>query len=321
MGFDIVSVKSIVKGVVSFLPGSKVLSRREGGGANSARYCYSVWLRHLVLAHQNGMRKMPLTVAELGPGDSLGIGIAALLSGIESYYAFDVVNYIRSEQNLKILDEMLSLFESRSPVPDEVEFPHLFPRISDYSFPCNILGNDRLAKSLSPARVNAVRSALKKPAPGSDQMCCISYSVPWDAGSVLREDSVDFILSQAVLEHVDDPGNAYSSMYRWLKPGGYISHEIDFKSHGTTRDWNGHWRYSDALWRVVCGRREYFLNREPLSSHLLFAESAGFELKFLSKVHAPMQGPRARFAPRFAQLDDDDLTTSSAYMLLYKNQE
>lgn len=320
MGFDVASVKSIVKGVMSFLPGSKVLSRREGGGANSARYCYSVWLRHLVLAHQNGMSKMPLSVAELGPGDSLGIGIAALLSGIGSYYAFDVVNYIRSEKNLKILDGMLSLFETRSPLPDEVEFPHLFPRTIDYSFPCNILGNDTLAKSLSPARVNAIRTALKKPAQEGDITRCISYSVPWNSGSVLRENSIDFIISQAVLEHVDDLWNAYSSMYRWLKPGGYVSHEIDFKSHGTTRDWNGHWRYSDSLWSVVCGRRKYFLNREPLSSHLRFAESAGFELKCLSKVHMPIQGTRAALAPRFAQLDDDDLTTSSAYLLLHKNE-
>jgi SAM-dependent methyltransferase len=320
MGFDAVSAKAIIKGIVSFLPGSKVLNRRERGGANSARYCYSVWLRHLVLSHQHGMSKIPRVVAELGPGDSLGIGIAALLSGVESYCAFDVVNYSRSERNLKILEEILLLFETRAPVPDEAEFPKLFPRLNNYSFPCNILGNDTLAKSLLPTRVSAIRTALKKSSQTGDYMSCISYSVPWNASSVLRENSIDLVLSQAVLEHVDELENAYSSMYRWLKPGGYMSHEIDFKSHGTTRDWNGHWSYGDVLWRIVRGKRAYLLNREPLSSHLRYAESAGFDLKWLSKVHMSMQTPRRDLAPRFAQLDDNDLTVSSTYLLAHKNE-
>ncbi len=320
MKFNAVAAKSIIKGIMSFLPGSKILSRRERGGANSARYCYSVWLRHLILAHQHGVCKIPRVVAELGPGDSLGIGIAALLSGAGSYCALDVVKFIRAEQNLKILDEMLSLFEIQSPVPDEVEFPQIFPRLKDYSFPCDILDNDTLEKSLSSTRVSEIRTALKEPALAGDHSSRISYSVPWDSGSVLRENSIDFIISQAVLEHVDEIDNAYSSMYRWLKPGGYISHEIDFKSHGITSDWDGHWRYGDVLWRIVRGKRKYLINREPLSSHLRCVESAGFDLKLLSRVQMPMQSPRIELAPRFAQLDDDDLTTSSAYVLAHKNE-
>ncbi len=321
MEFDVVAAKAIIKGIVSFFPGSKALSRREDGGTNSARYCYSAWLRHLILAHQNGMSEIPRAVAELGPGDSLGIGVAALLSGTEFYCAFDIDNFIRSEQNMKILDEMLALFETRSPVPDEVEFPRLFPRLNNYSFPDNIIGDDTLAKSLSATRVSEIRTALENPSLIGDHTSCISYSVPWNAGSVVRKNSIELILSQAVLEHIDELEKAYSSMYYWLKPGGLSSHEIDFKSHGTARDWNGHWRYRDLLWRIVRGNRKYFLNREPLSSHLRYAESAGLDLKLLLKVTMPMQRSRVKLAPRFAQLGDDDLTTSSAYLLLRKEEQ
>ena len=37
------------------------------------------------------LARAPKMVAELGPGDFLGVGLAALVSGVESYHAFDVV--------------------------------------------------------------------------------------------------------------------------------------------------------------------------------------------------------------------------------------
>src|SRR3977135_940863 len=39
----------------------------------SARYCYSVWLRHLVNAWQQGLHTLPEVVVELGPGSSQGV--------------------------------------------------------------------------------------------------------------------------------------------------------------------------------------------------------------------------------------------------------
>ncbi len=48
------------------------------GGTVSARYCYSVFMRHRVIAAQYGMIQPPTTVVELGLGDSLGIGLMAI---------------------------------------------------------------------------------------------------------------------------------------------------------------------------------------------------------------------------------------------------
>lgn len=43
------------------------------------------------MAYKNGLPVHPDTVAGLGPGDSLGFGLAALISGADKYFAFDVV--------------------------------------------------------------------------------------------------------------------------------------------------------------------------------------------------------------------------------------
>jgi len=82
-------LKPVLKGVATMVPGlHRLLARPGGGSTDSAEYCYGVWLKHLTFLWQSGMREMPSSVAELGPGDSLGVGLAALLSGASRFYAW-----------------------------------------------------------------------------------------------------------------------------------------------------------------------------------------------------------------------------------------
>src|SRR5262245_66258769 len=60
------------------------------GGTVSPRYCYSVWLRHVGLMHAHGLDTDPRTLVELGPGESIGVECAALLTGAERYVAHAV---------------------------------------------------------------------------------------------------------------------------------------------------------------------------------------------------------------------------------------
>lgn len=299
----------LARGMARHLGLPSITRDTDVGESASGRYCYSVWLRHIVRAHSAGLRTELGSVAELGPGSSIGVGLAALLSGAHSYYAADVVEYACTQSNIDVLEELVHLFSARAPIPDEEEFPHLFPRLSNYAFPDHVLPNERLQASLKPERVAAIRNAVRgQNADSSDVR--IVYAAPWTDPSIIDPDSLDVMVSQAVLEHVDDLEQTYRVMYNWLRPGGFMSHQIDLRCHGTTRDWNGHWTVSDLLWKISRGRRLYHINRLPCSAHLAAISKAGFESVNDSRREESSRIGRRSLAARFRGLPDDDLTTS-----------
>jgi SAM-dependent methyltransferase len=294
-------------GLASFIPGISRLSDRATGGTSSAFYCYSTWLRHRRFVVQHGFRA-PSVVAELGPGDSLGTGLAALLSGGSRYHAFDIVDYADQTTNLRVLDELIDLFRARTHIASCV---YSSPALRNTDFPDDI----DIDELTSPGRIEAIRAALTRIGAESNGFL-VSYEPEWTTQAGLLEEP-DLIFSQAVLEHVDDLPAAYAAMHRWLKHGGCISHEIDFTSHHFARAWNGHWSFSDREWKLIRGRRRWAINREPLSTHLELLKKAGFTV--VDVQHGP--GPpldRAKLDRRFSHLTDTDLTTASAYVLARK---
>lgn len=304
--------KAVLSGLATYIPGYDY--RRPTGGTGSARYCYSVWLRHLILGRAHGLHTgIPRVVAELGPGDSIGIGLAALLCGVEKYIALDLVQYSDLKNNLGIFDELVRLFKAREPVPGEDEFPHVNPKLGFYDFPCQLLNQEWLTAALEPKRVEAIRSSIEHS--GDDETSMITYKAPWIDPKVIQDNSVDMICSQAVLEHVDDLPGVYKAMRRWLKPAGVMSHQIDFKCHEKADTWNGHWTYSDIAWKVVVGRRPYLLNREPHSTHVRLLQENGFDIVYDTVVRATSVLGRRQLAQRFRELSDEDLTTSGTFIL------
>jgi len=306
------SVRPILRGLCTYVPiVSRYVASRTGGTV-SARYCYSVWARHLMTSVAHGLSSQPSTVAELGPGDSLGIGLAALISGSERYLALDVVNFASADRNIRIFDELLTLFRARADIPGPDEFPKVKPALPDYAFPGHIFTEERMRWALDDDRLARIRRSIIDPR-GPDSM--IDHRIPWYDARVIQERSVDMIYSQAVLEHVDDLENTYRAMNLWLKPQGHMSHQIDFKCHYTADQWNGHWAHSDFTWRVIRGRQAYLLNRQALSDHRRLLAESGFCVVCEQKVTTESHLARKDLAPRFASLSDEDLTTSGVYIL------
>jgi SAM-dependent methyltransferase len=286
---------------------------RATGGTDSARYCYSVWLRHLILRNEAGLDGgIPESVAELGPGDSIGIGLAALLAGTEKYYALDVVAYSDLKSNLTIFDELVQLYRDREPIPGDDEFPSMNPKLRSYEFPQNLLTEPLLRITLDPARIDDIRSSIEHADDGRSR---IFYRAPWDDEAVIERNSIDLFFSQAVLEHVNNLADVYKSMRRWLKPNGVMSHQIDYRCHGKADTWNGHWTYSDAVWKLIVGRRPYLLNRAPHSEHVRLLKEAGFEILKQNLVRSVSALQQKHLAPRFHSLNDEDLTTSGAFIV------
>jgi hypothetical protein len=126
---------------------------------------------------------------------------------------------------------------------------------------------------------------------------------------------VDLLLSHSVLEHVVDLDKTYRAIRTWLRPGGWMSHQIDFKCHGLSGEWNGYRGYPEPLWKLVLGSRPFLLNRQPWSTHARLLEENGFELVCVMRQHIRDRGLRRdQLAARWRDISEDDLTCSGAFV-------
>lgn len=316
------NLATFIPGISSLPPVQERLRRRTAVAQEtaSARYCYAIWMRHLAKAAEYGWNIDPRVVAELGPGASLGVGLAALLCGAERYYAFDLERHAAAARNRDVFKDLVKLFAARAPIPDAAELPEVWPTLTGYAFPDAVLTSERLARSLAPERIERIRRSLERlDAPDSMMSgSMIQYRAPWTDGGVVEDDAVDLVLSQAVFEHIDDLQGAYRTMRRWLRPGGLGSHTIDFRSHDTSRRWDGHWGYSDLEWRIIRGRDPWSINREPCSTHRRLLAGNGFRLLGEQLARAPATLAPRRLASRFRGLSEEDRTVHCAYLLCIK---
>lgn len=269
------------------------------------------------MAHQHGLTTVPRTVVELGPGDSMGIGLMALLTGAEQYYALDAVRHASTTTNLLVFDELVQLLEIQAPIPSGGEFSEILPELDDYHFPINILSEARLTQTLAPERLQCLRNALR----GNLTAGSIYYFAPMGRMSEIPGDSVDLIISQAVMEHVDHLEEIYAECFRSLKPSGFMSHQIDLRCHDTAPEWNGHWKYSELTWRLMRGGRSWFINRQPCSLHIGIANRAGFTIRAEIKQSGSLGISRKQLGGRFKTLSDHDLLTAGVFMLASKAHE
>jgi hypothetical protein len=320
----VLSARLLAGGLKSYLPIPK--SYKGTGGSISARYCYAVWLRHLIEIGGAVPELRPRVLAELGPGDSVGLGIAALLSGVDRYIAFDVFAHVDLEVNLQVLDEVVTLFRERARIPDAEELPELHPRIENHAYPEATLARLGLAPRTDEARVQSLRHALCAAIGGShdrgDEAAEIQYVCPW-ATAALTPGSVDLLISQAVLQDMDHWTSssilrtAFEAMARWLRPGGAMSHQVNLAFPDCER-WNQHWAYGESTWKLIRGRRPYYVNRVPASEYLRLCDEYGFDVVSARRVSDQRGFDRSRLARRFRDLPADDLTTRALHFVAVK---
>lgn len=308
----------VARSVLSkILPGS-LLKRPGSGGTFSAAYCYTVWWRHIIQLHQTGLigtvsdiQKM----AEIGPGDSLGIGLTGLLSGVDEYYAFDVIEHANNLKNKQVLAEIVQMLQNRQDLPHEgPQFRNTNPKLDDYTFPTHLLGN-RGDEINYQERSSNVDKALDAKHYGDIR---VEYVAPWYEKMPDFKGELDMIYSQAVMEHVIEIEHAYNKMFEWLKPGGIISHQIDYKAHEMTTEWNGHWYIGDGMWKFLLSGRKYPINRLPHSAHVREIEKAGFVIKNIVPVITESKFGRRPPKIRGIQFLETDYTISSAHIQAVK---
>ncbi len=305
----------ITKGILKKILISRKHDARTGG-TDDARYCYAVWMRHLHYASRFGFDPQEKTVAELGPGDSIGIGLAALLSGCDRYIALDMVKYWDTERNLRMFDQLVDLFRNRSSVPDASDFPRVNPTMDNYLFPHGIFSEKRMRNNLADERISRIRKEILHLEKGKSDK--LQSFVPWTTTASIPMESIDHLFSQAVLAYVEDLDMLYKKMNHWLKNKGTMSHTIDFSSHGITREWNGQWTFSKHEWELAHGNSQLVLNRAPRSTHHALNYSYGFEILMTRDVKRESKYLPDELHEAFKHLSVEDTRTFASFILSRK---
>jgi hypothetical protein len=222
---------------------------------------------------------------------------------------------MRHEANVAVLQELLRMFGSRAPRPS-AGYPPFDHLLDERLFPSGILDDARLARTLAPDRVERIDHAVRAAALGHpDPM--IEYHT-WSTLRPVHDGEVDLVFSHVVMNQVDELEDVYGRCGRWVRPGGWMSHQIDFTSLGTADEWNGHRAYSELAWKIIAGRRPYFVNREPLATHLATIEANGFDVVKLIRGYETGGISRAQLAPRWRRISDEDLATQTGFIIARK---
>lgn len=314
------SIRNLIQllfGIFTFLPGIYYLRKMStgSGGSFSSNYCYAVWFRHISKIYEKTGKFNFNTVAEIGPGDSLGLGILALILGSKKYYAFDTVKFANIDRNLKIFYELVQMLHNKMAIPDENIFPRVNPTLHKYNFPINIYTEGYLKKCLNKKRLQKIKNSIIRP---KSRKSLIVYKNCWkDFNNSSIKGNIDLVISQATLEHVDNLSITYKSMGLWIKKNGIMSHSIDFKSHGYTKNWDGHWELSSFYWKLLRGGRPYFINRAPYSHHIAMLKKNNFSLKYNENIFLKSNIKKIKAPYNFTKTD---LNISCSYIIAIPNQ-
>jgi SAM-dependent methyltransferase len=145
----------------------------------------------------------------------------------------------------------------------------------------------------------------------------IKYIVANIERSPIPPESIDIILSRAVLEHFFDFELACKKLYWLMKPGGIAIHLVDFADHRAYGSKEYHWwsfLAEDEQWSdELCNRLRPSEIRDVLSK-------TGFEILDYYEINQgemPL-GFREQIKGRFALMSDEELSTLQAFYIIKK---
>lgn len=218
---------------------------------------------------------------EIGPGDTLSSAIIAKAFGASKYYLLDVESFARKD--LEPYQQLIRVLADRyggSTVEGLAE--------------CTSL-RELLVACKAEYMTDAIASFEKIP-----------------------DHSVDFIFSQAVLEHIRrrDFDRLVREMKRILKLDGICSHEVDLQDHLSGKLDN--LRFSERVWESdFMARSGFYTNRIRFGEMLCRFAEGGFQYEVLrTGAFARVPTPRRRMAPQFRGLPDEDLCVSNFDVVL-----
>jgi hypothetical protein len=220
-----------------------------------------------------------LTVLELGPGDTVSSALVANAFGAKKIYLVDSGNF--ASKSLEVYSR-LSEFLKRNGKPS-----------------IKILPGTRFEDILDLTRTYYMTSGLS------------------DLRKIPTE-SVHFLFSQAVLEHVplSEFKEVMSELRRIVHPKGVVSHRVDFKDHLASSLNN--LRFSAKTWESKLFRTSgFYTNRIRFSEMNNLFFQAGFSVNVLTVdkfEKLPLE--KHKLHPSFQHLSEEELCVRGANFLL-----
>ena len=226
-----------------------------------APVAYKFWRRHRVFCHgamedseyaigmftghleRSGLAapKKGFIVLELGPGDSLSSAIIANAFGAGRCWLVDGGDF--ATRDLSVYRALTEALLRRG------------------------------LQSFDPGSVNSADEMLKR-------IDAVYLTAGLSSLRTIADQSVDFIWSQAVLEHVrlDDFAATIREFRRVISPGGVASHRVDFTDHlgGALNNL----RFPDWIWEsAFFANSGFYTNRLRSSEMLQIFGEAGFDVE------------------------------------------
>jgi len=249
------------------------------GEMDDTEYAIGVFDRHYRAAGSPGPG---FSFLELGPGDSLASAVIGRAYGAAGGWLVDAGAYAARD---------MDLYRS-------------------------------LAARLGRSHVDADLSAVSGALDSADMLERLSMRYLETGLAGLREvpdASCDMILSQAVLEHVprEEFAATLAEIYRILKPGGFSTHQVDFRDH--LGGGLNNLRFSERLWEAswFARRSGFYTNRLRILEMTEMMQGAGFDVQVAYSSRwekSPIS--RLKLASAFRHLSDANIITWEGFLIL-----
>jgi SAM-dependent methyltransferase len=222
------------------------------------------------------------TVLELGPGDSMLTALFARSAGAGRSILVDQTSLAALQMDLFARAEAM-LDRKGLPVP-------------------GVTGASSVAEALSRLNCSYLVNGL-------------------ESLRALPDASVDFIFSNAVVEHIRkrDFLKTARELYRVMKPDGVASHWIDYRDHLDMKLNN--LRFSEAVWESeFMVNSGFYTNRIPEFAIRELFEKAGFVVEVRATTLWPggLPTPQPAMSEPFASMPADHLMVMTNWLLLRK---
>jgi SAM-dependent methyltransferase len=268
--------KIAAKLVLSRIPAGYSFWRRltlfEHGPMDQPSYAYEVFKRHFDRV-SFPRHSGGFTAVELGPGDSLFSAMIARAFGASASYLVDVGPFAR----------------------DDLE-------------PYRAMAGFLMDNGLSAPDMESINSLEELLA-----ACGARYNTSGLASlRAIPDESVDFVWSQAVLEHIRRAEflDVMRELRRVIRPDGACSHRIDLKDHlgGALNNL----RFPEHLWESdFMANSGFYTNRIRYSEMLQLFYQLGFEVEMIAANRwDSLPTPRAKLSASFKHLPEDELLIS-----------